>query len=93
MKKTFDAINDVGIKVRYTILAITEEAGEKYVIYTNFISSDNELGVRLMAAKVINDETFEIEKIAKAKEYELIESFKLEMISSGKKIRRVADEY
>ncbi len=91
MRKTFDAINDVGIQVRYTILAITEEKKEKYVIYTNFISSDNELGVRLMAAKVLNEETFEIEKISKKKENELLESFIMEMISSGKKIKRVRD--
>ncbi len=91
MRKTFDAINDVGIQVRYTILAITEEKKEKYVIYTNFISSDTELCVRLMAAKVLNEETFEIEKISKKKENELLESFIMEMISSGKKIKRVRD--
>lgn len=89
MRKTFDAINDVGIKVRYTILAITEEENDKYVIYTNFISSDNELGVRIMAAKIIDEESFEIERIAKAKENELIDAFKMEMICSGKKIKRV----
>lgn len=89
MRKTFDALNDVGIQVRYTILAITEEEDTKYVIYTNFISSDNELGVRIMAAKIIDEENFTIERIAKAKEHELIDAFKMEMISSGKKIKRV----
>lgn len=89
MKKTFTMENDIGLNVKYTILATNYSDNEEYIIYTNYLPSDNELGVRLFLGKVKNADPLEVEVVKGEKEKELIEAFKVEVISSGKKIRRV----
>jgi hypothetical protein len=89
MNKKFTMLNDVGIEVNYTVLAITEwDKDEKYVIYTNFMPSDNELGYRLLVGKLVDEENFELKRVSLAKQKEVIDSFIFEMVSSGKKINR-----
>lgn len=89
MKKKFKMENEVGILVEYTVLAVTEESDITYVIYTNYFPSDNELGVRLFAGKLVDTISYRVSKISKEKEKKLIEAFMLEMIKTGKKIKRV----
>lgn len=81
--------NDIGIKIWYTVLAMSEEDGNDYIIYTNYLPSDNELGVRLFAGLILDKDNFKIEKVSKTKEKKLIDDFILEMITTGKKIKRV----
>ncbi len=89
MNKTFEMENELGLKVRYTILGVDSSSNEKYIIYTNYIPSDNELGVRLFAGKLSSENPIVVDDISDIKKKELIEEFKVEIISSGKKIRRV----
>ena len=89
MKKTFEMENDVGIKVTYTILGVSDSENGKYAVYTNYFPSDNELGVRLFAGRVASENPISIDKISDCEQKELIESFKVEMINSGRKIKRV----
>lgn len=89
MKKTFEMENELGLKVKYTILGVDSSSSEKYIIYTNYIPSDNELGVRLFAGKLSSENPIVVDDISDMKKKELIEEFKVEVISSGKKIRRV----
>lgn len=86
--KKFKALNDVGIEVEYTILGITAgNKDENYVVYTNFMPSDNELGYRLLVSKIVNEDPFEIKRISMSKQKEIVDSFILEVISTGKKIK------
>lgn len=92
MKKTFEMENELGLNMTYTVLGLDSSGKDKFVIYTNYLPSDNELGVRLFAGKVSCDNPFTVEKVAEKKQKELIEAFKVEIISSGKKIRRVLNK-
>ena len=81
--------NELGFNVTYTTLGFNSSGEEKFIIYTNYLPSDNELGVRLFASRIVCESPWELEKLTDAKQKELIEDFKAEVISSGKKIRRV----
>ena len=83
MKKSFSMENDIGLLVKYTVLGITS-IDEKYVIYTDYFPSENELGIRLYAGLLIDENEFKIKKIQGVKEKELTDAF-----SSGRKVRRV----
>ena len=87
--KKFKMLNDVGIEVNYTVLGITSnDKDDKFVVYTNFMPSDNEFGYRLLAGKLVSEEPFEVKKISLAKQKEIVDSFIIELINSGKKIKR-----
>ena len=87
--KKFTMLNDVGIEVNYTVLGITSsDNDEKFVVYTNFMPSDNEFGYRLLAGKLVSEDPFEVKRISLAKQKELVDSFRLELVKSGKKIKR-----
>ncbi|MBQ8659851.1 MAG: hypothetical protein IJ475_03335 [Bacilli bacterium] len=83
-KKTFMLENDIGIEIKYTVLGITS-TDDKYVVYTNYLPSDNEFGIRLFASKLISEEPFKVEKLSKVKEKEVIEAFKVELIHLASK--------
>jgi len=85
MEKKFTMENDVGIEVNYTVLA---QLGE-YLIYTNYMPSDNELGIRLLVGRIINENPLELARVPIAEQKEIIEEFKMAIITSGKKVRRV----
>ena len=76
--------NDIGIEIKYTVLGITS-TDDKYVVYTNYLPSDNEFGIRLFASKLISEEPFKVEKLSKVKEKEVIEAFKVELIHLASK--------
>lgn len=84
MEKTFKMENDIGIEINYTILGITNEE-DKYAVFTNYLPSDNEIGIRLFAGKVVSEEPLKIEKISKKKEKEIVDEFKTELIKLGSK--------
>lgn len=87
--KKFTMLNDVGIEVNYTVLGITTGTNnKKYVVYTNFMPSDNELGYRLLASELVSEESFEVKRISMAKQKEIVDSFIIEVINSGKHIKR-----
>lgn len=87
--KKFTMLNDVGIEVNYTVLGITTgNNNKKYVVYTNFMPSDNELGYRLLASELVSEEPFEVKRISMAKQKEIVDSFIIEVINLGKHIKR-----
>lgn len=85
MQKKFTMENDVGIEVNYTVLGVLD----KYVVYTNYMPSDNELGIRLLVGKLVNEDPLQIERVPIAEQKPIIDQFKMAIITSGKKIRRV----
>ena len=85
MQKKFKMENDVGIEIDYTILGKVDD----YIVYTNYMPSDNELGIRLLVGKLVSEEPFEIKKVPLAEQKPIIEDFKMAIITSGRKIRRV----
>lgn len=87
--KTFTMANDVGIEVKYTILGITTNDKKKcYVVYTNYMPADNEVGYRLLVGELVSSEPFELKRVGLNKQKEIIDSFILELVKSGKKIKR-----
>lgn len=82
MVKTFTMENDVGIDVNYTILGVSKNNEDRYVVYTNYMPSDNEFGFRLLASKLVSEEPFIVERITRAKEKEIIEFFKLDFANA-----------
>ena len=85
MQKKFTMENDVGIKINYTVLGKLDS----YVIYTNYMPSDNELGIRLFVGKLESEDPFVVKKVSISEQKPIIEQFKMAIITSGKKIRRV----
>ena len=88
MIKNFKLENDVGIEVKYTVLGLSEINGTKYVVYTDYFPSDNELGIRLIAGKLISEDPFEVEKLRKSDQKDIIEDFNIEFIKSGAKLKK-----
>lgn len=84
MQKKFTMENDVGIMVNYTVLARMND----YIVYTNYMPSDNELGIRLLVGELVSEDPFELKRVPLAEQKEVIEEFKMAIITSGKKIRR-----
>ncbi len=84
MEKKFTMENDVGILVNYTILAVLND----YVIYTNYMPSDNELGIRLLAGKLASKDPIKVKRIPLAEQKEVIDEFKMAIITSGRTIKR-----
>ncbi len=77
--------NDVGIEINYTILGKMDN----YIVYTNYMPSDNELGIRLFVGKLESEDPFLIKKVSISEQKPIIEQFKMAIITSGRKIRRV----
>ena len=86
--KTFTMANDVGIEVKYTVLGITSNKDCSYVVYTNYMPADNEVGYRLLVGELVSEEPFELKRVSRAKQKEIVDSFILELVKSGKKIKR-----
>ncbi|MBQ4031754.1 MAG: hypothetical protein II625_08375 [Bacilli bacterium] len=85
MQKKFTMENDVGIPINYTVLGKMDD----YIVYTNYMPSDNELGIRLLVGKLVSEDPFEVKKVSNTEAKPIIEDFKMAIITSGKKIRRV----
>lgn len=88
MKKSFRALNDVGIEMNYTVLSYAKRDNKNYVIYTNNMPSDNDLGVRILVSEMVNEEPFEIKRINNKLEKEITEEFIMEMIRTGKELKK-----
>ena len=88
MKKSFRALNDVGIEMNYTVLSYAKRDSKNYVIYTNNMPSDNDLGVRILVSEMVNEEPFEIKRINNKLEKEITEEFIMEMIRTGKELKK-----
>ena len=84
-KNTFMKTNDIGIDVKYTVLAIIE--GEhKYTIYTNYMPSDtNELGIRLLVGEVIEDNPFTVIDVDNEIKNEILNDFMDRLIEEEEK--------
>lgn len=88
MKKSFKALNDVGIEMNYTVLSYAKRDGKNYVIYTNNMPSDNDLGVRILVSEIINEEPFEIKRLNHQLEKDITDDFVMEMIRTGKELKK-----
>ena len=58
--ESFYKKNDLGVSIEYTIVSYYEEEPNNYVIYTDFVESDNDMGVRLFVSQVTDDELIDI---------------------------------
>lgn len=87
MIKTFNMENDVGIEIKYTVLGVSRDGEHRYVVYTNYMPSDNEFGFRLNASELISEDPFQVKRITRAKENEVIEYFKLDFSNALNKKR------
>ena len=60
--ESFYKKNDLGVSIEYSIVSYYEEEENKYVIYTDFVESDSDMGVRLFVSKVTDDSLVDIPK-------------------------------
>jgi hypothetical protein len=88
VKKSFRALNEFGIEMNYTVLSYAKRDSKNYVIYTNNMPSDNDLGVRILVSEIVNEEPFEIKRINNKLEKEITEEFIMEMIRTGKELKK-----
>ena len=58
--ESFYKKNDLGVSIEYTIVSYYEEEPNNYVIYTDFVESDNDMGIRLFVSQVTDDELIDI---------------------------------
>lgn len=78
MKRSFIMENEIGIKVKYNILARID-GKKKYIIYTNYMPADNVLGVRLLAGVVISEEPFCVKELRKREEVKIVDDFLMQV--------------
>jgi len=78
-KKTFIMKNDIGIDIKYTILAYTKD---DIIIYTDYMPSDNIMGIRLMSGKIIDEDTFQIQRLSKKEEKDIIDEFQMKVLQT-----------
>lgn len=81
MEKTFVMKNDIGIDVNYTILA-TLQLEKDYVVYTNYLPSDNELGIRLFVGVLESTKPIVVKKVSKKEEKSILEDFKMQVLQT-----------
>lgn len=81
MEKKFTMENNIGIPINYSIIAEVN-LEKKYVIYTDFMPSNNEFGVRIFIGEIESEEPFKIKKVSKSKENEILEDFKLQVFQT-----------
>ncbi len=82
MSSTFRKLNDVGIEVKYTIIAYYDK---NYVIYTNYMPANNFMGIRLFAGKVESDNPLVVVDISKKEEKEILDNFKMQVLQVSSK--------
>lgn len=83
--KKFKMLNDVGIEVEYTTLGIISYNGEgNFIIYTNYMPSDNAFGYRILVSKLINEDPLETKRVNLSKQKEIIEYFLTEVLNLSK---------
>ena len=82
MKKTFSMENDIGLMINYSIIA--EVKLEKdYIIYTDFMPSNNEVGVRLFVGLLEQKDPIIVKKVSKTTEQEIIDDFKMHIFQTN----------
>lgn len=78
MIKTFKRKNDIGVDIEYTVIGKYKDKGNMYYIYTDFVSDDNKVGIRLFA-DIQRDG--KLERLEKDKEKEIILNFNKEIMN------------
>lgn len=54
MEETFKRKNDIGVEIEYSVIGTYKENGINYRIYTDFVTADNKIGIRLFVDKEQN---------------------------------------
>ena len=78
MIETFKRKNDIGVDIEYTVIGKYKDNGNMYYIYTDFVSDDNKVGIRLFA-DIQRDG--KLERLEKDKEKEIILNFNKELVN------------
>lgn len=58
--KSFYKKNELGVNIEYSIIGYCNDDNRKYVIYTDFVDDDNELGMRLFVAKMKGTKMYDV---------------------------------
>ncbi len=77
--ETFKRKNDIGVDIEYSIIGRYQDNGNIYCIYTDFVSADNKVGIRLFADIEKNNK---LERLPKDKEKEIILKFNKTIMNS-----------
>ena len=83
MIETFKRKNDIGVDIEYTIIGKYKDNENMYCIYTDFVSDDNKVGIRLFA-DIQRDGN--LERLEEDKEKEIILKFNKEIMNNRFKV-------
>ncbi len=79
-EETFKRTNEVGVSIEYEVIAHYPKDGREYVIYTDFVPTNDIYKIRLFADEKIADN--KLERLDAKKEKEVIESFYNEVMKN-----------
>ena len=86
MKNTFYKKNNIGMDIKYSILARYDE---KYVLYTDYMPSNSSIfGIRLLVGEIVDKEKMIVKDVTKEKEKEILDNFEMQITQiSAKNIK------
>lgn len=73
---TFFEKNDIGVSIEYTIIGIINEEDKKYMLYTDFVPENNEVGFRVFVDEIVDGNITRLDKDSANK---IIETFNKEI--------------
>lgn len=81
MKNTFMKKNNIGIDIKYSILARYDD---DYVLYTDYMPSNSSIiGIRLFVGKVVDKDKMIVEKVTKEEEKEILDNFEMHIMQTS----------
>ena len=83
MKNTFYKKNNIGMDIKYSILARYDK---KYVLYTDYMPSNSSIfGIRLFVGKLVDQDKMIVENVTKEEEKEILDNFEMQIMQTSAK--------
>ena len=83
MKNTFNKKNNIGLDIKYSIIATYDN---KYVLYTDYMPSSSSIfGIRLFVGKIIDKEKFKVVDVTPEEEKEVLDNFEMQVLQTSTK--------
>lgn len=75
---TFFEKNDIGVSIEYTIIGIINEGDKKYMLYTDFVPENNDVGFRIFVDEIVGGTKIRLDTDRANK---IIETFNKEILN------------
>lgn len=83
MKNNFTKKNNIGMDIKYSIIATYDN---EYIIYTDYLpSSSSVFGIRLYVGKIIDKDKYTIKDVTKEEAKDILDNFEMQILQTSVK--------